>query len=755
MPILSEKFKKNNYYLTKEPMAINKMLTVAIVLVVAIVGVSFLMLSEFETASTTTGITTTTQRTTATTQQTPTTTSYVTSTPRNYPAVHAPPSLWIELHPNGTAPAPRREHASVYDAANDRLIVFGGRSGSQTFNDTWLLTDASGVTGKSSWLHLSTSGTAPQRYAMLAGYNSLENALIIFGGVDQDNHIQMDLWILTNANGFGDGTPTWRRSTINGTPPTTRGLMGGAYDETRDTLIFFGGGGWRGSEGTLYDETWMITDVIHHPTWQKLNPSGTPPVGRVRHSAAYDAVADSMIIFGGNPSTANPQAPSERMDDTWTLTDAEGVSGTSTWSQLNVEERPPARDGHTAVIDDVNRRMVVFGGAGTDRFVRNDVWILTGIGEKANLWVEYETGAPRPKARTAHSAVYTGQAKNRMIVFGGDAGNGNLLNDVWVLKIANGIPQKPPSKVTIAGASSTLYQGYTLQLTAVVADESGSEVEGVLYDWSSSNPNIATVSPLGLVKGVGPGVATITVRAVGFNLSSQFKVTIIATTTTTATTTTQPSTTPPTTTTVTTTTTSQPSYGPLTGVWEGTFHIISTSRVRDEGGTWIEYGSTEVVGSLRVEIQQGGEWPPLELQPFVGSPPRNLQDSEIRGEVRLYDVHENILFNYAPLDYIGSVIVNDTSGWMAGTVSPDGSLEFTEFWTYGPFTANSAGDAINANFKQTFASELDDIIILQLPGQKSRKVIGPIETIDVVSFSVRKVAPLPSWLVTPTPSPIP
>jgi len=79
---------------------------------------------------------------------------------------------------------------------------------------------------------------------------------------------------------------------------------------------------------------------------------------------------------------------------------------------------------------------------------------------------------------------------------------------------------------------------------------------------------------------------------------------------------------------------------------------------------------------------------------------------------------------------------------MAGTVSPDGSLEFTEFWTYGPFTANSAGDAINANFEQTFASELDAIIILQLPGQKSRKVIGPFETIDVVSFSVRKVAPL-------------
>jgi len=726
-------------------MTINKTLAIAVVLVVAIAGVFFLTLSEFETASTTTGITTTAQRTTTVTQQTPTTTSYVMSTPRNYPAVHTPPSLWIELHPNGTAPAPRREHAAVYDAANDRLIVFGGRNGSQTFNDTWLLIDASGVTGKSSWIRLSTSGTAPQRYAMLAGYNSVENTLIIFGGADQDNHIQMDLWLLSNANGLGNGTPTWRRLTINSTPPTARGLMAGAYDETRDTLIFFGGGGWRGSEGTFYNETWIITNVTHNPTWKKLNPSGTPPVSRIRHSSVYDAVANLMMVFGGNPSTSNPQLPSERMNDTWILTDVEGVSGTSTWSQLNVVERPPARDGHTAIIDEVSGRMVVFGGAGADRFVRNDVWILTGIGEKTSLWSEYETGTPCPKARTAHSAVYTGQAKNRMIVFGGDAGNGNLLNDVWVLKIANGIPQNPPSKVTIAGASSTLYQGCTLQLSAVAVDESGSEMEGVLYDWSSSNPNVATVSPLGLVKGVGPGVATITVRAVGFNLSSQFKVTITATTTTS----TQSSTIPPTTTTITTTTTSQPSYGLLTGVWEGTFHIITTSRVRDEKGTWIEYGSTEIVGSLHVEIQQGGEWPPWEPQP--GS----LQDSEIRGEVRFNDVHENVLFNYAPLDYMGPVIVSGPFD-VAGTVNPDGSLKFTEFWIYGPFTANSAGDVINANFKQTFASELSAIIILKLPSEaSSRAVTGPCEQIDVVSFSIRKVAPLPWWLVTPTPSPIP
>lgn len=637
---------------------------------------------------------------------TSTTGSPTTFSPRNYPAVHAPPSLWIELHPIGAAPAPRREHASVYDAVNDRLIVFGGRDGSRCFNDTWLLTNASGVAGESSWIRLNTSGVAPQRYAMLAGYNSMKNVLVIFGGADQDNFLRMDLWVLTNANGLGNGSSTWRRLDVSGTPPTTRGLMGGVYDEERDMFIFFGGGGWRGSEGTIYDETWTITQVTERPTWQKLNPSGTTPVGRVRHSSAYDSAAKSMIIFGGNPSTENPPSPSERMDDAWIL--AYDVSGASSWTKIETLQRPPAREGHTAVMDSVNKRMIVFGGAGVDRFVRNDVWILADVGVGAPTWAEYETGAPRPTARTYHSAVYTGPEKNRMIVFGGDAGGGRLLNDVWILRIANGVPPVAPNRVTLKGASLSLYQGYSMQLNAVATDLSGNEVEGVLYVWNSSNPDVATVTSLGLVRGVAPGTATITASAVGVGLLGQFTVTIVFTPSTTSALTIVP------TRTATTTTTSGAEFGPLTGIWEGNLSILSTSRIK--GGE--EFASEEITASIRLRMFQNG--------------------SEVWGEIYFKNVQESILFNYAPLDYVGTIVPPDSE--FEGTVNPDGSITFTRFWFYGPFTAEVAGDVISANFNATFVSEDIDIIILHLPGHTSRVVTGYTERSDIVSFDVHKVS---------------
>lgn len=92
----------------------------------------------------------------------------------------------------------------------------------------------------------------------------------------------------------------------------------------------------------------------------------------------------------------------------------------------------------------------------------------------------------------------------------------------------------------------------------------------------------------------------------------------------------------------------------MTGVWEGSFHILSTSRIK--GGE--EFGGQEVVGSIRIEVQQQG--------------------AEVIGWLRFSDVQERIMFNYAPLDYM-TMIVPDYDRF-AGTVNPDGSLKFTEFW---------------------------------------------------------------------------
>lgn len=444
-----------------------------------------------------------------------------------------PPSLWTQLSPTGTAPAPRKEHASVYDAANDRLIIFGGINSSEYFNDTWVLTNASGTgSGTTSWIYLSTAGTMPARHSVVAAYNSPKNMLIVFGGADSNNKIQMDLWLLTNANGLQGTISTWSKLTIDGTPPSARCRMAGVYDETNDTLILFGGSSYSDTTGTLYDETWVIRNVITSPSWDKLNPAGTLPSARRDASAVYDAAGNRMIIFAGNTSTAYSTDPSGRTNDTWILSDANGIGGTPAWSQLNTLNKPPARSGHTAVFDGASKRMVVFAGGGSDNYVRGDVWVLTNPGETTSSWVEYDTGKPRPASRVYHSAVYTGNTKNRMVIFGGNTGDENLVNDVWVLRNANGIPETPVRDISIKGASTSLCADYTLQLTAVASDASDNEVSGVLYTWSSSDPSVASVSSTGLVKGVASGTTTVTVTFTdvsGQTITSQFVITIVGT----------------------------------------------------------------------------------------------------------------------------------------------------------------------------------------------------------------------------------
>lgn len=74
-------------------------------------------------------------------------------------------------------------------------------------------------------------------------------------------------------------------------------------------------------------------------------------------------------------------------------------------------------------------------------------------------------------------------------------------------------PVAPPgvAVVEIHGIPATLEVGDTVRLAARVTDRNGNEVGGVVVQWSSENPAIATLSAEGLATAVGEG--TVTVRA--------------------------------------------------------------------------------------------------------------------------------------------------------------------------------------------------------------------------------------------------
>src|SRR5262249_5332902 len=149
---------------------------------------------------------------------------------------------WTALNPTGTPPSPRIQHSAVYDAANNRMIVFGGGLGSTSpcANDVWVLTDANGKSGVPAWVQLSPSGSSPApRGHHGAVYDPNTNSMIVYGGHNCFSTDFSDVWVLSNANGLG-GTPVWTQLSPTGGGPGTRQIADNiTYDSTNNRLIVF------------------------------------------------------------------------------------------------------------------------------------------------------------------------------------------------------------------------------------------------------------------------------------------------------------------------------------------------------------------------------------------------------------------------------------------------------------------------------------------------------------------------------------
>jgi alpha-tubulin suppressor-like RCC1 family protein len=73
----------------------------------------------------------------------------------------------------------------------------------------------------------------------------------------------------------------------------------------------------------------------------------------------------------------------------------------------------------------------------------------------------------------------------------------------------------PVDRLAVTPESATVIVDSLLQLTASPLDSAGVAVEGARMSWSSSDDGVAAVDSTGLVRGVAPGLAVITVAADG------------------------------------------------------------------------------------------------------------------------------------------------------------------------------------------------------------------------------------------------
>src|SRR5262249_3946910 len=134
---------------------------------------------------------------------------------------------WTQLTATGALPPALGDHSGIYDALNDRLVVFGGQTASNQFtNKVWSLS----LAGSGSWTEISPSGTPPTaRTDHSAVYDALRSRMIIFGGTD--GSVRNDVWILSLA-----GAPAWEQLSPGGSPPNPRYGQSMVYDPVGDRI---------------------------------------------------------------------------------------------------------------------------------------------------------------------------------------------------------------------------------------------------------------------------------------------------------------------------------------------------------------------------------------------------------------------------------------------------------------------------------------------------------------------------------------
>jgi hypothetical protein len=364
---------------------------------------------------------------------------------------------WSILGTSGTPPPPRRHYAAVYDVARDRLVISGGVDFNQELSDTWALD----LSGTPTWSRVSAIPVPPARDGHRAVYDAAGNRMVIFGGYSMSTFNYFgDTWALSLIGtptwspvlsgpdlipprrdhltvldpsgdrlvvfgGWSGGPrndvwqlslgahPAWSRIFAEGTPPTPRFVHTGIYDPVRQRLLVFGG-----YDGAFVNDVWALS-LTGSPTWTEIHPTGPAPVGRDATTTIYDPVRDRMVFFGGWDGT-------QYLDDVWALS----LSGEPSWERLDGDPQhgPSARRHHVAIYDPVIDCMVISGGFADEQL--GDTWAFRLAHDD---WSEIK-GTPHqgPTPRNSHRAIFDPDHE-RLILFGGY--DGHYKHDTWALSL--------------------------------------------------------------------------------------------------------------------------------------------------------------------------------------------------------------------------------------------------------------------------------------------------------------------------------
>ncbi len=316
---------------------------------------------------------------------------------------------WTQKSPT-TKPPARSDTALASLDQQQKTVLFGGKAGYDSLNDTWLW---DGVT----WTQFTGTTAPPTLYGHAMAADS-PNSVVVFGGWGPTGEDPL------NQTWRFDGSK-WTQIGIGALAPNWRDGHAMAYDRNANQIVMFGGY----HQG---NDTW----VFKNSAWTQVFPTTAPPVGGGL-ALAYDAERRQVVLFGG--TGYDDTGHQVLLDETWVWD-----SGSTTWNKKTPAHSPPARFGHALVYDSAAHQVVLFGGTGVNdvRVVGfHDTWTWDGTD-----WTQKNTTtAPPAKAFFGFAErSWAGDA----VLFGGYDWTTNPSwaypnNDTWVWQSPRALVQQP------------------------------------------------------------------------------------------------------------------------------------------------------------------------------------------------------------------------------------------------------------------------------------------------------------------------
>jgi hypothetical protein len=313
-------------------------------------------------------------------------------------------NTWVEQRPT-ISPSGRTEPALIYDRTAEAVILFGGYDNESYYhNDTWAYNSHN-----NSWTDKQPLNAPSSRASRSMTYDSLNGFTVLHGGSGAG--FLGDTWIYEVRNN------TWTKRYDRSTPSPRSGAAM-ASDSANGRTILFGGFDWE-----FENDTWVFNALNN--TWTEMRPSN-PPSGRENAVLTFDQSNGLAILFGGfNWDGRN-------LDDTWIY----NVSGNA-WLEMNPSSAPSPRYSASLTFDTTNNVAVLFGGTTYFSFYK-DTWTYNVTN---NTWTDMAP-AQSPLARSDASMGFDSQNGN-VLLFGGrfwwsspiyiynDTWSYNVLNNTW------------------------------------------------------------------------------------------------------------------------------------------------------------------------------------------------------------------------------------------------------------------------------------------------------------------------------------